>query len=152
MAKKHETVGAPRGKSRSLGRRLAIGITVAALGYLCLSGLVSVVPMLFWPERPALDPSVTCDAGLAELRTELFEHAGEHVRAGHSVAGDADDTLTPFLNDWDRRHLALEERCSGDDRWSLLARVRQRLEGTLERFDDNEAELDLDIERLTRGT
>lgn len=138
----------PRGRSRSIGRGLATGLVVAFLAYLIGSGVVSVVPQIFWPRVDAPPPNVRCEEGLSQLRAELLARAGDHVSEG----GTAED-LRPWLRDWDRRHLALEDRC-GDTHartWDLLGRMRQRLASTLRRFDDGEGDLDRDLLRALEG-
>ena len=131
---------AKKNRSRRLGRGIANTVVVAGLAYLTLSGLTSVIPQIFWPERAELDASVTCEGGLRDLRSELLARAGERVAAG----GGARHDLSPWLLDWDRRHLALEARCSGElaRSWNLLGRLRERLESDLVRYDAGEGELD----------
>ena len=72
---------------------------------------------------------------------ELLQTAGHRVeRAGAPSLPDLHD----WLRDWDRRHVALEGRCSSElerERWSLLGRLRHRLQGTLERFEREEGVL-----------
>jgi hypothetical protein len=57
------------------------------------------------------------------------------------------------LIDWDARHAALEARCGGQghDAWVLLGRLRQRLESTLVRFDEEEGSLARDVDSALRG-
>ena len=129
-----------RGRSRRLGRRLALAGVVAPLAYLIVVGLASVVPQVFWPPRGDVDPSISCADGLRSLRGELLSRAGERVAAGGGTDGEA---LRRWLRRWDLSHRALEARCTGPERraWRLLGQLRQRLQGTLERFDAEEGEL-----------
>ncbi|MDX1579781.1 MAG: hypothetical protein R3266_14950 [Gemmatimonadota bacterium] len=131
---------ARKGRSRRLGRGIATSVVVAGLAYLILSGLFSVIPQIFRPERADLDPTLTCEAGIRDLRSELLARAGERVAAGGSARAD----LSPWLRHWDRRHVALEERCEGDlaQSWNLLGRLRERLESDLARYEAGEGDLD----------
>jgi hypothetical protein len=137
-----------RGRSpRSLGRRLATGIVVFALSYLIGVAFVSIIPQVFWPETADVDPSISCVRGLRELRGELLGRAGEHVARGGS---DDPGSLSPWLHRWDLRHRALEARCGGPgqhDAWRELARLRERLAGTLARFDSEEGELARNVDQ-----
>jgi len=123
-------------RSRSLGRGIATAVVVAGLVYLCFVGFYSVIPQVFWPERGEAPDGVSCAAGLTDLRGELLARAGDRVASG----GGDQASLTTWLDGWDRRHLALEARCDGErhDAWQVLGRLRQRLQGTLERFDAEE--------------
>ncbi|MFK7987809.1 MAG: hypothetical protein AB8I08_17460 [Sandaracinaceae bacterium] len=127
-----------RGKTGRLGRWIANSIVVAGLAYLILSGLFSVIPQIFWPERAELDSSVTCTEEVVNLRSELLAHFGERVSAG----GHSTDDLTPWLRDWDQRHAALADRCDGAPSHSLLGRLRERLESDLSRFEAGAGDLD----------
>lgn len=131
--------GAPRGRALALGRGIASVVVLGGLLYLCGVGLYSVIPQVFWPEAGTVDESVSCVAGLTDLRGELFAGAGDRV----ANAGGDRASLESWLHGWDRRHLALEARCAGEehDAWELLGRTRQRLEGTLTRFDATEGVL-----------
>lgn len=143
-----------RRRSRSLGRRLAIGLVASLLLYLIGVGLVSVIPQVFWPEAAEIDASVRCADGLRDLRAELLAFAGEHVAAGGS---ERPGRVRDYLARWDLRHRGLEARCTGageDEAWVALGRMRERLQGTLERFDENEGALarsvDSTLARLER--
>lgn len=136
--------------SRSVGRAIATTLVVALLAYLVGVGFYSVVPALFWPETDDVAGDPTCVEGLGDLRAELFARAGERVASG---GGDR-DALRSWLQGWDRRHLALEARCEDrHDSWRLLGRLRQRVQGTLDRFDAHERELARDLDHtLAQGT
>jgi len=139
--RKPETAGETGARSQAgLGRRIATAVVVCALGYLVIVGVASVVPQVFWPARAEIDPSIGCAEGLSDLRSELLTFAGEHVARGGSARNGA---LEDFLGPWDLRHRGLEERCAGEQRdaWVLLGRMRERLQGTLERFDAEEGAL-----------
>ena len=113
---------------------------VSGIAYLIIMGLVSVVPQVFYPETAEIPDELTCPEGVDELRTELLDHAGERVAAG----GDANPTeLRTWLREWDARFHALETRCEGSelDRWTLVGRLRHRIQGMLERYDGAEGEL-----------
>lgn len=141
-----------RRRSRSLGRRLATILVVCGLVYLIGVGFVSVIPQVFWPEAAEVDPSISCADGLRDLRAELLGWAGEHV-----ASGGAEDPgpARARLSRWDLRHRGLETRCAAageEDAWVLLARMRERLQGTLERFDDEEGALARHVDStLTRS-
>lgn len=139
-----------RGRSRSIGRAIATSLVVALLAYLIGVGFYSVVPTLFWPETIEVAEDVSCADGLADLRAELFARAGDRVASG----GGERDALRSWLRGWDRRHLAFEARCEDQhDAWQLLGRLRQRVQGTLERFDAHERELARDLDRtLAQGS
>src|SRR5690606_10227867 len=115
-------------------------VVVFALAYLVIVGVISVVPQVFWPTRAEIDPSVGCAEGVRELQDELLTFAGDHVAKGGSAEGG---TVRDFLASWDLRYRGLEDRCAGDERraWKLLGRMRERLQGTLERFDEEEGAL-----------
>jgi hypothetical protein len=142
--------GKPRGKYARIGRRVASMFAVAAVAYFIIVGIVSVIPQVFWPERAAIDPSVTCEAGVRDLRAELLARASDHIASG----GSEDRTwMETWLEDFDRRHLGLEGRCSGEghEAWSLVGRMRERVQSTLVRFDDEEGALAREAdERLAR--
>lgn len=123
---------------KSLGRRIATVVVSLAILYLVGVGLASVIPQVFWPDRVALDPSLTCAEGLREMRAELLARSSDRV-----ASLGAQEDLTPFFARWDERHVALEPRCSGSelDAWELLGRLRQRVDDTLERVDDEEGDL-----------
>ncbi|GAB5541874.1 MAG: hypothetical protein RLO52_32560 [Sandaracinaceae bacterium] len=141
----------PGRRSRSLGRGIATSIVVAGLVYLCGVGFYSVIPQVFWPERGEAPEGLSCRDGLTDLRGELLSRAGDRVASG----GGGAESLTRWLDDWDRRHLALEARCDGErhDAWQVLGRLRQRLQGTLERFDAEEGGFarDMDSRLATFG-
>ncbi len=124
---------------RGLYRRVAGAFFASAIVYLIAVGLFSVIPQIFWPEHSELPEDVTCRAGLDELRGELLGYSAARVR------DPADQTApAPFFVGWDDRHVALMARCApGEERdaWELLGRMRQRVQGTLERYDREEAEL-----------
>ncbi|MCB9596184.1 MAG: hypothetical protein H6719_25910 [Sandaracinaceae bacterium] len=108
--------------------------------YLIGVGFYSVIPQLFSPETADLPADLTCSEGVDELRDELMTHASTRITTG----GEADPAdLRSWLRGWDGRYHALEPRCSaGDlDRWTLLGRLRYRIQGTLERFDREDGEL-----------
>lgn len=120
-------------------RRIAGVFFASVIVYLVAVGLVSVIPQVFWPEPGEIPRDLGCRDGLAQLRQELLTYTSERVR---DPSTDAD--LDPFFSDWDLRHLALEPRCAEgreQDAWQLLGRLRQRTEGTLERYAREEAEL-----------
>lgn len=130
-----------RRRSRSLGRRIATGLVVCGLVYLIGVGFVSVIPQVFWPEGADIDPAIGCADGLRDLRGELLAFAGEHVAAGGS---DQPSRVRGYLQRWDLRHRGLEARCQSadeSDAWVRLGRMRERLQGTLERFDEEEGAL-----------
>lgn len=129
-----------------VARRIASLIVISGIVYLIGVGIVSVVPQVFWPEKGHVPAGVTCAAGLRELRAEMLARAGEHVASGGS---DDARWMRPWLTRWDLRHRALEDRCTGDDReaWVLVARMRERMEGSLERFDEEEGELARQVDR-----
>lgn len=108
--------------------------------YLIGVGFYSVIPQVFFPPQAELPAGVTCANGVHALRSELLASAGARVEMG----GDADPaSLRRWLRDWDARYHALEARCSAREleRWSLLGRLRRRLQGTLERYGREEGEL-----------
>jgi hypothetical protein len=147
--RKPETPSESRARAQAgLGRRIATTVVVCGLAYLIIVGVASVVPQVFWPPKAAIDPAITCADGLRDLRAELLAFAGEHVTRGGS---EDHETVRNFLGPWDLRHRGLEARCEGDERdaWVLLGRMRERLQGTLGRFDAEEGALaravDLDL-------
>ncbi len=137
-----------RRRSRSLGRRLATGLVVCGLLYLIGVGLLSVIPQVFWPEAAEVDPSISCADGLRDLRAELLAWSGERVASGGQASTSG---LDRYFERWDLRHRGLEARCdaSGEsDAWVRLGRMRERLQGTLERFDDEEGALARSLDDL----
>lgn len=124
---------------RSLGRTIATVIVASGIVYLLGVGLVSVIPQIFTPARADLPQELSCQDGLDELRAELLDRAGERVSAGGSDTRD----LRAWLDDWDARYHGLEPRCEGNQyqRWTLVGRLRRRIEGTLERFDREDGAL-----------
>ena len=135
----NEAPNSQRSSGRSLGRKIAIGIVVSSIGYLIGVGLVSVIPQVFYPENADVPSEVSCAEGVRDLRADLLTHAAERVGAG-----EADPVaLRSWFTAWDARYYAIESRCDGTDleRWTLVGRLRHRLQGTLERFDSAEGEL-----------
>lgn len=130
--------------SRRLGRRIAGGAVIVFLVYLIGVGVISVVPQVFWPEMAELDPAIGCEDGVRDLRTELLTFAGERVAS----AGGDPAALEAYFDRWDLRHRALEPRCQGDGHhaWTLLGRMRGRLESRLERFDAEEGALAREVD------
>ena len=128
---------APR---RGLYRRIAGAFFGLIVAYLIGVGLVSVIPQIFWPEQVELPQDLSCREGLSQLREELLSYSSGRVRSPDGVAAG----FGPFFDNWDNRHVALESRCASgneQDAWELLGRLRQRVQGTLERYDREEAEL-----------
>jgi hypothetical protein len=132
-----------------IGRRFATLLYWALALYIVAVGVFSIVPQVFWPHTRALAESVTCVDGLTDLRGELLANAGQRVEQG----GARPEALRTWLIDWDARHAALEARCGGQghDAWVLLGRLRQRLESTLVRFDEEEGSLARDVDSALRG-
>jgi hypothetical protein len=129
-----------------LSRRIATLIVILGIVYLIGVAVISVVPQVFWPRAGRVDPEVTCTEGLRDLRAQMLARAGEHVASG----GSEDDAwMRPWLARWDLQHRGLEDRCQGEDRetWVRLAQMRERMEGSLERFDDEEGELAREVDR-----
>lgn len=124
---------------RRLGRRIATLIVMSGIAYLIGVGLYSVIPQVFFPESTPPPDDLSCANGLNGLRDELLSEAGARVEETPNDPAD----LHGWLREWDRRHTGLESRCTGDehDGWILLGQLRQRLEGTLERYDREEGEL-----------
>jgi len=124
---------------RRLGRTIATVIVASGIAYLLGVGLLSVIPQIFYPAQADLPEDLSCGEGLDELRAELLDRAGERVAAGGSDTRD----LRAWLVDWDARYHGLESRCDGDQyqRWTLVGRLRRRIEGTLERFDREDGAL-----------
>jgi hypothetical protein len=118
---------------------------VLGLVYIVGVGFVSVIPQVFWPATAEVDPSVSCAEGLRTLQGELLARAADHVGRG---GAEEPRSLRPYLEQWDRRHAALEPRCEGDaaDAWVRLAQMRGRLQATLERFDAEEGALARDVQ------
>jgi hypothetical protein len=131
----------------SLGRRIATYVLIGGVLYLIAVSYVSVVPQVFWPKLDALDPAVECTDGLYDLRGELLSRAGDHISNGGATG---DPGALAWLARWDRRHMAIESRCSGGERdaWRALGGMRERLESTLRRFDGAEGALARDIDEI----
>lgn len=109
--------------------------------YLCGVGLYSVVPQVFYPQPAEIPEDLTCRDGLGRLRAELLTYSADRIRLpSNSEAAPPGD----FFAEWDPRHVALESRCTTGtegEAWELLGRLRQRVQGTLERYDREEGEL-----------
>jgi hypothetical protein len=102
---------------------------------------------VFWPEKAELPRSTSCADGLDQLSDELLSFASDRVERGGSA--DSRD-MRPFFRRWDLRHRALEARCEGEesdlgDAWVQLGQTRERLEATLQRFDEEEGALARDV-------
>ena len=125
---------------RRLGRRIATVVVVSGIAYLIGVGFFSVIPQIFYPPTASLPDDLTCANVLGDLRGELLSRAGDHIERGGS---ESPGELRAWLDDWDRRHAGLDDRCDGSERerWERLDRLRRRLQGTLERFDREEGEL-----------
>ncbi len=143
MAEQEPETPSPPG--RRTGRAIATTVIAGGILYLIGVGFYSVIPQIFFPPHAELPAGVTCAGGVDDLRDELMSFAGERVETG----GDADPAaLRRWLRDWDGRYHALEARCDAHERprWSLLGRLRRRLQGTLERYGREEGELARAIE------
>ncbi len=130
----------PSPPGRRTGRAIATTVVAGGILYLIGVGFYSVIPQIFDPPTAELPEELTCADGVDDLRDELLTRAGARVSAG----GEADPTsLRAWLRGWDGRYHALEARCGAaeHERWSLLGRLRRRLQGTLERFDRDDGEI-----------
>jgi hypothetical protein len=121
--------------SRRIGRRVALALYFAVIGYLAVVGLASVIPQLFFP---ATDPHRIgdCHAARDALTTELRTMAGDVIENGRDVEASTD----AFFVRWDARFRAVENRCD-DSTTASLGRLRYRLETTLRRYEREEAPL-----------
>lgn len=121
--------GAPR-----IGRRIMSGVYALLVVYVIGSGIVSVVPQIFWPAEahgvsPA-EPAEGCPAALLALEAELREHAADAARDldGRSSSPEASRA---WLDTWDGRYRALEPSCGRLRSYPLLARVRYAVEDSV---------------------
>jgi hypothetical protein len=121
--------------TRRLGRRLALALYFACIGYLAVIGFISVIPQVFFP-APTVAEVPDCAALRDELSFDLRATAGRYVETGGASTLDLD----AFLTAWDARYRGLSEHCH-DDPTISLGELRYRLETTLRRYGREEAPL-----------
>lgn len=126
---------------RGIYRRIVTVLMASVIVYLCGVGLYSVVPQVFYPQTAEIPADLTCRDGLGRLRAELLTYSADRIRLPSDTEAAP---VAAFFAEWDPRYMGLESRCASDseaEAWELLGRLRQRVEGTLERYDREEGEL-----------
>lgn len=131
------TPSAARDPAR-VGHRVFTALHLALVLYVIISGVVSVVPQIFWPGRaegegpapegaPEAVPAEGCAAVLDALETELVDRTTEAARGLEGRPG-TDLDARAWLDTWDGRYRALEAPCGHLRSYPLLARVRYAVE------------------------
>ena len=126
-----------------LVRRIFGALYVVLAFWVIGSGIVSVVPQIFWPGRAHGDagpPAEGCAAAIDALQTDLLDRTGDAARdldgrSRSGIDGPAEAEIDPtqidtgaWLDTWDGRYRALEVPCGHHRSYSLLARVRYGVE------------------------
>lgn len=118
-----------------LVRRIFGALYVVLAFWVIGSGIVSVVPQIFWPGRAHGDagpPAEGCAAAIDALQTELLDRTGDAARDLDGRSPTATDPAEidrgAWLDTWDGRYRALEVPCGHHRSYSLLARVRYGVE------------------------
>lgn len=123
---------APARDAAKIGRRFAIALYWIVVVYVTAAGFISVIPQVFWPaDAYGVSPETPphgCAFAFRELHDDLLRTAEAH----HDPRSNP---LAPFLREWDERYRALESSCGHLHSYTLLSRVRYRLEEHLLRFD-----------------
>lgn len=135
-----------------MGRRLATLVFWIAALYVGTVGFYSITRQVFWPEKSS-DWEAGCAEGIRTLESELLSRASQVVAGGG--AADSQAARRRWLEDWDARHQALDDRCegAGAEAHADLARLRYRVATLIERFERDEAPLVREIDRnLSRAT
>ena len=127
--------GGPRRGGRAdaavIGRRVALALYVLLAVWVMGSGLVSVVPQIFWPARPAQHAVADCGPEIESLAVSLEEITAlrpEPLRRERFAA-------------WDTRYLAIAEACEREPSYSTLYRARYAAATAADRHDDELAPL-----------
>ncbi len=128
----------PARDAAKLGRHFATALYWIVVAYATAAGFISVVPQVFWPAEayrvPAETPPNGCGAAFRELHGDL-------LRLTETRHDPTSNPLAPFLRPWDERYRALESSCGHLHSYTLLSRLRYRLEEDLLRFDTELAPL-----------
>lgn len=118
-----------------LVRRIFGALYVVLAFWVIGSGIVSVVPQIFWPGRAHGDagpPAEGCAAAIDALQTELLDRTGDAARdldgRSPTETDPAEIDRGAWLDTWDGRYRALEVPCGHHRSYSLLARVRYGVE------------------------
>jgi hypothetical protein len=106
--------------------------------WLVTVGLSSLVPQIFGPAFSAAHSDTSCAEDLHDLTRELLDRTGQYFKEPPRARGQ--DTLEPFLIDFDRRLMHIKPACSQAERaaFTELSRLRHGLAGLVERFDREE--------------
>jgi len=128
-----------------MGRRIAIGIFWLCLAYIVAVGFYSVPVQVFRPDKGGAIATTPCAAGIRGLEDELLERQASHMRRATAPSRE----VASWLEDWDRRHAALSDRCqdSAERPYRALERLRQRVATALVRLDREQSPLARSIDR-----
>jgi hypothetical protein len=114
-----------------IGRRAAWGVYWALAIFVCVAGLRSAIPQIFWPEAGVPQVAGECGPALEGLAGEL-----EALGAARPQA-----LRRERLAEWDRHYLALHDGCHGQPAYDALYRARYAVENHADRTDDDVAPL-----------
>jgi hypothetical protein len=124
----HAEAGTGRLDPAIVGRRVALAIYAVLAVWVMGSGLVSVVPQIFWPEPRAgvAMPTSACSAELETLVTFLED----------TVLVRPEPLRRERLAAWDERYLAIRHACEAEPAYASLYRARYAAETSAARNDD----------------
>lgn len=114
-----------------IGRRAAWGVYWALTVFVCVAGLRSAIPQIFWPEASVPQVVAECGPALEALAGDLEALGAVRPQA----------LRRERLSEWDRRYLALHDHCDGQPAYDALYRARYAVETHADRTDDDVAPL-----------
>jgi hypothetical protein len=117
-----------------VGRRVALAIYAVLAVWVMGSGLVSVVPQIFWPV--ATGPTEVLDASGCAAQIEALVTSLEEI-----VLVRPEPLRRERLASWDERFLAIRSSCETEAAYAPLYRARYAAETSAARNDDELAPL-----------
>ncbi len=129
-------------RTKSLGRRIALGIYWACALYVAGVGFWSIPKQIFFPQPADQRPAGSCVEGMVALRGQLL------AEMQHTGAADGEPLdRRPFFRAWDARFRNYERACEveAEDAYIAIERLRYEVEGALVRHDRETAPLLRDV-------
>ncbi len=125
---------APRLDPAIIGRRVALAIYALLAVWVMGSGLVSVVPQIFWPV--ASGPTEVLDASGCAAQIEALVTSLEEI-----VLVRPEPLRRERLASWDERFLGIRSSCEAEPAYAPLYHARYAAETAAARNDDELAPL-----------
>lgn len=123
--------GARRLDPALVGRRVALALYAVLAVWVMGSGLVSVVPQIFWPHSGVIRPTADCTLEIDALLTSLEDTVTVRPELARRERFAA----------WDERYLSLAGSCETRPGYAQLYRARYAAETAAARHDDQLAPL-----------